>query len=41
MKVEKNACKASEIVPETISLHAVEGLWLPAMAATADGVPFA
>jgi len=38
-KGEKYPYKGSEIVPETIHLRAVEGLW--PLGATADGVPFA
>ena len=38
-KGEKNPDKGSEIVPETIHLHPVGGLWL--FGAKADGVPFA
>ena len=38
-KGEKNPYKGSEIVPETIHLRAVEGLW--PLGATANGVPFA
>ena len=38
-KGEKYPDKGSEIVPETMNLQAVGGLWL--LGATADGVPFA
>ena len=38
-KGEKYPDKGSEIVPETMYLQAVEGLW--PLGATADGVPFA
>ena len=38
-KGEKYPGKGSEIVPETIHIQAVGGLWL--LGATADGVPFA
>ncbi len=38
-KGEKYPGKGSEIVPETMYLRAVEGLW--PLGATADGVPFA
>ena len=38
-KGEKYRGERSEIVPETIYLQAVGGLWL--LGATADGVPFA
>ncbi len=38
-KGEKYPDEGSEIVPETMNLQAVGGLWL--LGATADGVPFA
>jgi hypothetical protein len=38
-KGEKNPGEGSEIVPETMHLHAVGGLW--PFGAMADGVPFA
>ena len=38
-KGEKYSFEESEIVPETMYLQAVEGLW--PLGATADGVPFA
>ncbi len=38
-KGEKYPGKGSEIVPETMYIQAVGGLWL--LGATADGVPFA
>ena len=38
-KGEKYPVEGSEIVPETMHLRAVEGLW--PLGATADGVPFA
>ncbi len=37
MKVEKYPGEGSEIVPETVSLQAVGGLWSPSVA-TADRV---
>jgi len=38
MKVEKYPGEGSEIVPETVSLQAVEDLWLPSVAMV-DRVP--
>jgi len=40
-KGEKHPGEGSEIVPETLSLQTVEGLWPLAREATPDRVPFA